>query len=70
MCVNNLIWQTSPLIVHAPGLQHSREKDFIHMSSSPLLVTDNKKFGTEIPIKNYHPDLGLMATGNYAITDQ
>jgi hypothetical protein len=31
MHVNNFIWQTSPLIFHTPGLQHSREKDFIHM---------------------------------------
>jgi hypothetical protein len=34
MYVKNLISQTSPLIIHAPGLQHSREKIIVHMSSN------------------------------------
>jgi hypothetical protein len=49
MRVNNIIWKTSPLIVHAPGLQHSKEKNFIHMSFNPYWIPIINNWEQESP---------------------
>jgi hypothetical protein len=49
MYVNNLISGTSPLIVHAPGLQHSRERILIHLLFNPYWMPIVKNWEKEAP---------------------
>lgn len=49
MYVNNLVFGTSPLIVHAPGLQHSMKKKHIHMAFNPYWLPIFKNWEKEAP---------------------
>ncbi|MDI6741567.1 MAG: hypothetical protein QMD11_02415 [Smithella sp.] len=63
MYVNNLVTGSSPLIIHAPGLHHSRKKDFIHMATNPYWVPilrnwENKS--SALRGKNHRDDLTII----------
>lgn len=49
MHVNNLITKTSPLIIHAPGLQHSGTRTLIHMAFNPCWIPIIKNWEMQAP---------------------
>jgi hypothetical protein len=50
MYVNNIIFGTSPLIIHAPGLQHSRRKKIVHRSMNPYWIPIIRSWEKELPV--------------------
>jgi hypothetical protein len=50
MYVNNLTTGTRPLIIHAPGLQHSSEKKLIHMAFNPCWIPIIKNWEKQFPV--------------------
>jgi len=50
MYLNNLIWGTSPLVIHAPGLYHAGERNFIHMAVNPYWIPIIKNWEKESPV--------------------
>jgi hypothetical protein len=63
MYVNNLVTGNSPLIIHAPGLHHSRHKDFIHMATNPYWVPILGNWENKSPAlrgKNHRDDLTII----------
>jgi hypothetical protein len=50
MHVKNLIWETSPLIIHAPGLHHAGKRSFIHMSVNPYWIPIMKNWEKTAPV--------------------
>lgn len=63
MHVNNLVTGESPLIIHAPGLNHSRKKDFIHMATNPYWVPILRNWENKSPVlrgKNNSDELTII----------
>jgi hypothetical protein len=49
MHINNLIFGTSPLVIHAPGFMHSMEKIHIHMAINPYWMPIVRNWEKEAP---------------------